>query len=56
LLIVPVLVYLAGRFSFVEQGLSNIAHRFTVFLYITIPVGVISTFITLIRVFLGNVE
>ncbi|MEW5938620.1 MAG: hypothetical protein AB1750_03060 [Chloroflexota bacterium] len=56
LVTVPMLVYLAGRFSVVERFLLWLGDRLIVFLYLTIPLGLLSGGIIFFRFVFGGGE
>jgi len=49
LLVIPILVFLLDRISIVRSFLNELANRALIFLYITIPISLISVLIVVIR-------
>jgi hypothetical protein len=48
-LLIPVLVFFLDRIAFLRRILEELSDRFVVFLFISIPVSVVSLFVVLVR-------
>jgi len=51
-LLAILLTWIAGRVSWIRNGLENLADRFLVFLYIYLPLTVIAFMVVVMRIFL----